>query len=85
MGVGLGNSMGPAYHKGVPCPWGSLKIPCAPEVNWQVEKVDVTSWPGNRAQPETQSHGAYHPIQRGNPLKKRLYINKHIYIYRYRY
>ena len=19
--------MGPAYHKGVPCPWGSLKIP----------------------------------------------------------
>ena len=25
--VGLGNSMGPAYHKGVPCPWGSLKIP----------------------------------------------------------
>ena len=27
MGVGLGNSMGPAYHKGVPCPWGSLKIP----------------------------------------------------------
>ena len=22
-----GNSMGPAYHKGVPCPWGSLKIP----------------------------------------------------------
>ena len=27
MGVGLGNSMGPAYYKGVPCPWGSLKIP----------------------------------------------------------
>ena len=27
MGVGLGNSMGPAYHKGVPCPWGSLEIP----------------------------------------------------------
>ena len=27
MGVGLGNSMGPAYHKGVPCPWGSMKIP----------------------------------------------------------
>ena len=27
MGVGLGNSMGPAYHRGVPCPWGSLKIP----------------------------------------------------------
>ena len=27
MGVGLGNNMGPAYHKGVPCPWGSLKIP----------------------------------------------------------
>ena len=22
-----GNSIGPAYHKGVPCPWGSLKIP----------------------------------------------------------
>ena len=21
------HSMGPAYHKGVPCPWGSLKIP----------------------------------------------------------
>ena len=19
--------MGPAYHKGIPCPWGSLKIP----------------------------------------------------------
>ena len=22
-----GNSMGPAYHKEVPCPWGPLKIP----------------------------------------------------------
>ena len=21
-----GNSMGPAYHKGVPCPWRSLKL-----------------------------------------------------------
>ena len=27
MGVGLGNSMGPAYHKGIPCPWGSLESP----------------------------------------------------------
>ena len=27
-----GNSMGPAYHKGVPCPWGSLKIPLKLEI-----------------------------------------------------
>ena len=31
LGVGLGNSMGPAYNKGVPCPWASLKIPLIQE------------------------------------------------------
>ena len=28
-----GNSMGPAYHKEVPCPWGSLKIPLTLKLN----------------------------------------------------
>ena len=31
--------MGPAYHKGVPCPWGSLKIPL---------KIPWESQPGSR-------------------------------------